>query len=264
MTDSHGGSPLILGGRVRRLTTVDIESVLRIVDLEELDAAALRRELTCGDDYLWAGIDLPNGSLGAVHRSMTWGNHLLLKGVFVDEVLRGSGAALELAFALRDAARGGGHSGLAAWVEPHKPEAALARMLRLRPTGPLVHRFEVPVAADGPRAAASVRSCGRITMALPRLAAQVPLVADLLTGDSPAAIQWVHDRHRLVLSGFPPHPSPTSSFLSRQRLLWPEPMVRGIWNFLPLPQICQLRCSWLQSRPAGSVGHPYSSDGRTS
>ncbi|MCX5000785.1 hypothetical protein OG739_36465 [Streptomyces longwoodensis] len=204
MTDSHGGSPLILGGRVRRLTTVDIESVLRIVDLEELDAAALRRELTCGDDYLWAGIDLPNGSLGAVHRSMTWGNHLLLKGVFVDEVLRGSGAALELAFALRDAARGGGHSGLAAWVEPHKPEAALARMLRLRPTGPLVHRFEVPVAADGPRAAASVRSCGRITMALPRLAAQVPLVADLLTGDSPAAIQWVHDRHRLVLSGFPP------------------------------------------------------------
>ncbi|MFF4832686.1 hypothetical protein [Streptomyces sp. NPDC001315] len=204
MTAPDGTQRLTKTGQVRRLTPEDVDGVLRFVELEELDEPTLTRELAGGGDYLWMGLDLPNGGLGAVHRSMKWGNYLLLKGVFVNEPLRGSGAALELAFALRDAARHGGYAGLAAWVEPHKPEAALARMLRLRSTGPLVHRFEVRVPDDAPNAAASAHSCGPITVDLPESAASTPLVADLLTDDSPTTVHWVHDRHRLVLSGFPP------------------------------------------------------------
>jgi GNAT superfamily N-acetyltransferase len=198
----HENQPPVQAGPVRRLTADDTEGVLRIVDLEELDSANLARELACPDDYMWMGVDLPEGRLGAVHRSMRWGDHLLLKGVFVDEPLRGSGAALQLAFALRDTARAEGYEGLAAWVEPHKPEAALAHMLRLRSTGPLVHRFDVPLPADGPYAvAATARSNGRLVME--PVTSAPPLVADLLTGDAPGSVRWVHDRHRLVLSGFP-------------------------------------------------------------
>ncbi|MER8084362.1 hypothetical protein ACIO6T_19595 [Streptomyces sp. NPDC087532] len=192
-------------GRVRRLTTSDTDEILRIVELEELDTVALTRELAAGDDYLWMGLDSPAGGLGAIHRSMRWGDHLLLKGVFVDEPLRGSGAALELAFALRDAARNGGYAGLAAWVEPHKPEAGLAHMLRLRATGPMIHRFDVPVLGDGLAVATPAHSTGRLAMDLPDSVRPAPLVGDLLSGDSLTAVCWVLDRHRLVLSGFPPH-----------------------------------------------------------
>ncbi|MGQ4487588.1 hypothetical protein ACN6LM_004795 [Streptomyces sp. SAS_281] len=192
-------------GRVRRLTPEDIDDILQIVELEGMDAPTLLRELVSEGDYLWMGLDLPAGGLGAVHRSMRWGNHLLLKGVFVDEPLRGSGAALELAFALRDAARNDGYAGIAAWVEPNKPEAALAHMLRLQSTGTLMHRFEIPAPNDGPCAIAPLASCGLITVELPEPAVPTPLVEDLLNNGLPAAVHWVHDRHRLVLSGFPPH-----------------------------------------------------------
>ncbi|MFJ4858678.1 hypothetical protein [Streptomyces sp. NPDC088730] len=201
MNAPHEKKPAAEEGPVRRLTPDDTEGVLRIVALEELDAAALTRELARPDDYLWMGVDLPDGRLGAVHRSMRWGEHLLLKGVFVDEPLRGSGAALQLAFALRDTARAEGYAGLAAWVEPRKPEAALAHMLRLRATGPLLHRFDLPLPADVPYATeATARSHGRLQVAA---ATPPPLVADLLTSDEHEGVHWVHDRHRLVLSGFP-------------------------------------------------------------
>ncbi|MFJ9038973.1 hypothetical protein ACIRF8_20550 [Streptomyces sp. NPDC102406] len=204
--NKHEKRSPVQAGPVRRLTADDAEGVLRIVDLEELDSAALTRELARPDDYLWMGVDLPDGRLGAVHRSMRWGDHLLLKGVFVDEPLRGSGAALQLAFALRDTARAEGYAGLAAWVEPHKPEAALAHMLRLRSAGPLVHRFDIPLPpdlpSDGPYAGgATAPSNGRLVVE-PATSAP-PLIADLLTGDACASVRWVHDRHRLVLSGFP-------------------------------------------------------------
>ncbi|WP_432161034.1 hypothetical protein [Streptomyces sp. NRRL F-5630] len=192
-------------GHVRRLTTADTDDVLRMVELEGLDAVTLTWELTAGDDYVWVGLDSPTGGLGAVHRSMRWGDHLLLKGVFVDEPLRGSGAALELAFALREAARHGRYAGLAAWVEPHKPEAGLAHMLRLRATGPMIHRFDVPVPEDGPVIAAPAHSTGILAVDLPDSARPTPLVGDLLNGDSRTAVSWVLDRHRLVLSGFPLH-----------------------------------------------------------
>lgn len=190
-------------GRVRRLALADADEVLRIVDLEGFDATTLVQELESEDDYLWMGLESTNGGLGAVHRSMRWGNHLLLKGVFVEQSMRGSGAALELAFALRDAARCNAYAGIAAWVEPHKPEGGLARMLRLQATGPFVHRFEVFLPGDGSAKAASGVGSGTLSLSLPDLERSAPLVADMLSGASPAAVRWVLDRHRLVLSGFP-------------------------------------------------------------
>lgn len=224
-------------GRVRRLTPADAEEILRIVTLEGLDPAVLERELT-DDDYLWMGLASPTGGLGAVHRAMRWGSRLLLKGVFVDASARGSGAALELGFAMRDHARDSGYAGVAAWVEPHKPEAGLARMLRLRTSGPLLHRFEIAV-PDGDRPSHVPLSAGRAgagpgqpggstvvrnrVLALPGRAPGPPLVADVVADDEEhgpahraagaehgpahraAGAHWVLDRHRLVLSGFPGH-----------------------------------------------------------
>ncbi|MEU1467083.1 hypothetical protein ABZ434_02475 [Streptomyces sp. NPDC005761] len=197
-------------GRVRRLTPADADEILRIVTLEGLDATVLTRELTVDDDYLWMGLTSPAGGLSAVHRSMRWGSHLLLKGVFVDESARGSGAALELGFAIRDHARDSGYAGVAAWVEPHKPEAGLARMLRLRTSGPLLHRFEVAVQdGDRPAHVPVPGHPGRV-LELPGRATQTPLVADAVADDDErgptqgaARVHWVLDRHRLVLSGFP-------------------------------------------------------------
>lgn len=213
-------------GRVRRLTPADAEEILRIVTLEGLDPTVLARELT-DDDYLWTGLPSPTGGLGAVHRGMRWGSRLLLKGVFVDASARGSGAALELGFAMRDHARDSGYAGVAAWVEPHKPEAGLARMLRLRTSGPLLHRFEIAVPdGDRPshvplpagRAGAGPGQPGRSTISrnrvltLPGRAPGPPLVADVVADDDEhgpahraAGAHWVLDRHRLVLSGFPGH-----------------------------------------------------------
>lgn len=174
------------------------------------------------------GLDSPSGHLCAVHRSMRWGRHLLLKGVFVDQSSRGSGAALELGFALRDSACRAGYLGIAAWVEPHKPEAGLARLLRLRQAGPLLHRYEVLVSEDDAEeqtiadAAGSQGHNGTITLDLPGPGGGRPMVDDLLgeigapqphpdvvcAGTPPrvhrrTAIHWVLDRRRLVLSSFP-------------------------------------------------------------
>ncbi|MEV5242998.1 hypothetical protein AB0K89_28380 [Streptomyces cinnamoneus] len=191
-------------GRVRRLTSADSDEILRIVDLEGLDAVTLARELAAEDDYCWVGLDTPADGLCAVHRSMRWGDYLLLKGVFVDVPARGSGAALELAFALRDIARRRGYAGVVAWVEPHKPEAGLARMMRLQVTGPLIHRFEVPVPDGGPPVVAPSAGHGTLALDLPDPERSARLVDDLLNGGSPMVVRWVLDRHRLVLSGFPP------------------------------------------------------------
>ncbi|WP_042440461.1 hypothetical protein [Streptacidiphilus albus] len=198
-------------GRVRRLRQDDAEEILRIADLEGLDAPTLARELANGDDYLWLGVTTQSGVLGAVHRSMRWGDRLLLKGVFVDEPLRGSGAALELGFRLRDTARDAGYRGVLAWVEPHRPEAGLARMLRLQATGLLVHRFEVPLPDCIGPSTVTAASCGTVAFGQSGTGSRAPLVTDMLGDGISGTVQWVHDRHRLVLSGFP---SPTIADLA--------------------------------------------------
>lgn len=139
---------------------------------------------------------------------MRWHRHLLLKGVFADDAFRGSGAALGAAFAIRDWAREAGYEGVAAWVEPNKPEARLATRLRLRTVGPLLHRYLVrlPYGSDAERPTATPpRTSG--TLVVPGGDERAPMVRELLgVPHSPSdgtRLAWVLDRSRIVLSGNP-------------------------------------------------------------
>ncbi|WP_290055707.1 hypothetical protein [Amycolatopsis solani] len=192
---------------VRPLTPGDAEEVLALVTFDGLGAGRLAEELAAANDYHWMGLIDPAGRIRAVHRSMRWGDHLLLKGVFVEKSLRGSGAVLRLAFALREAARAAGCAGIAAWVEPHEPEAALARVLRLRLSSTLLHRFEVRIAEDDEgRGIGFAENSGVLTVGA---AAGPPLVPDLLGSQAKraphggSAARWVIDGRRIVLSACP-------------------------------------------------------------
>jgi hypothetical protein len=209
---------------IRRLTPADTDEVLQLAAADGVSSSRAASELAAENDYYWMGLVTPTGRLCAVHRSMRWGRHLLLKGVSVDESARGSEAALQLAFALRDAARNEGYAGVAAWVEPHKPEAGLARMLRLREIGPMVHLFEVPVSAqtsdetdtEGAGSLGSAANTGTITLQVTGPAGSPPMVPNLLgsieapprhedvaPADGEVTVHWVVDGRRLVLSACP-------------------------------------------------------------
>ncbi|MFD6983730.1 GNAT family N-acetyltransferase [Streptomyces sp. NPDC059956] len=218
----------------RRLQAGEVDTALRLCPFEDVDADVIRRELAAGADYCWMGLFTPDGKPAAVHRAMRWGRHLLLKGVFVDEEFRGSGAALAVAFAIRDWAREAGYEGVAAWVEPNKPEARLGTRLRLRPVGPRLHRYlvELPYGSGTERPAGTPqrtsgtpprtsgtppRSSGTPprtsgTLVVPGGSGAAPMVPELLgVAGSPSAstpsagtrLAWVLDRSRLVLSGNP-------------------------------------------------------------
>ncbi|MGW0121560.1 hypothetical protein [Streptomyces sp. NPDC003327] len=196
------------GLTARRLRAGEIEAALRLCPFEDVDADVVRRELAAEADYCWMGLFTPDGTAAAVHRAMRWHRHLLLKGVFVDDAFRGSGAALGVAFALRDWAGEAGYDGVAAWVEPNKPEARLATRLRLRPSGPLLHRYLVrlPYGSDAQRPPGTPpRTSG--TLVVPGADGAAPMVRELLgVPRGPAGgtrIAWVLDRSRLVLSGNP-------------------------------------------------------------
>ncbi|WP_026411068.1 hypothetical protein [Actinomadura oligospora] len=202
---------------IRRLTPDDVEEILRMDVFSGLSGARLAAETAAGDDYLWLGMAGSSGRLFAAHRGMRWGRHLLLKGVFVEEAERGSGAAPQLAFALRSEARAHGFAGIAAWVEPHMAEAALAGILRLRQTGPYLHRYEIPL--HGPRDAAGGRpaNAGTIAMGPAGEASFAPGVEDLFAwGETYAngeqVTHWVMDGPRFVLSACP---SPATTELPR-------------------------------------------------
>lgn len=192
----------------RRLHEGDADAALRLCPFEDVDADVVRRELRAGADYCWMGLFTPDGEPAAVHRAMRWHRHLLLKGVFADDAFRGSGAALGAAFAIRDWAREAGYEGVAAWVEPNKPEARLAARLRLRTAGPLLHRYLVrlPYGSSAGRAPGTPpRMSG--TLVVPGGDGTAPMVRELLgVPRSPSAgtrLAWVLDRSRLVLSGNP-------------------------------------------------------------
>ena len=184
---------------IRRMTTSDADAIRRLSTMAE---STLLSELATTDDYCWVGAVEPGRGVVALHRGMRWGDHLLLKGVLVDEAARGGATALELAFALRDLARESGFVGVAAWVETGRREAALARLLRLRSAGPHLHRYEMeigpPVSAPQPR---------RTSGTLEGTAADAsPMVHDLVGCAAPARlgdVAWIADQHRMVLSGFP-------------------------------------------------------------
>ncbi len=207
-------------GGPHRLTPANTDEILNLVNFDDLNRSTLVRELTAEDDYLWLGLRTPTGSLCALHRGMTWGRYLLLKGVFVHESLRGSGAALEIAFAMRDSAHSAGYAGLVAWVEPHQREAGLARLLRLRQTSPLLHRFEISLSGGGGQdsSASDATHCltnsDTIALGVVGRKPATPILTDVLSVvedpprppvDERVRVHWVLDRHRLVLSGFPCH-----------------------------------------------------------
>jgi hypothetical protein len=200
------------GLTARRLHDAEVDAALRLCPFDDVDAGVIRRELAAGADHCWMGLFTPDGTLAAVHRAMRWHRHLLLKGVFVDDGFRGSGAALGAAFAIRDWAREAGYEGVAAWVEPNKPEARLAGRLRLRPVGPLLHRYLVrlPHASDAERPTGTPpRTSGTLVVPgfVPGGDEAAPMVRELLgVPQGPSAgtrLAWVLDRSRLVLSGNP-------------------------------------------------------------
>ncbi|MEU2834391.1 GNAT family N-acetyltransferase [Streptomyces lavendulae] len=196
------------GLTARRLHDGEVDAALRLCPFGDVDADVIRRELAAEADYCWMGLFTPDGTLAAVHRAMRWHRHLLLKGVFVDDRFRGSGAALGVVFAIRDWAREAGYEGVVAWVEPNKPEARLATRLRLRPVGPLLHRYlvQLPYGSDAELPTGTPpRMSG--TLVVPGEYESAPMVRELLgVQRSPSAgtrLAWVLDRSRLVLSGNP-------------------------------------------------------------
>ncbi|MFI6015589.1 GNAT family N-acetyltransferase [Streptomyces sp. NPDC051243] len=202
----HLGSGLV----ARRLRSGETGTALRLCPFEDIDAEVISRELAAEADYCWMGLFAPDGTAAAVHRAMRWHRHLLLKGVFVDASYRGSGAALSAAFAIRDWARQAGYAGTLAWVEPNKPEARLADRLRLRPGGPLLHRYLVPLpsTSNSARPEATVPRPTAGTLAVPLGNGGAPMVQELLgvRQEHPATgtcLGWVLDRSRLVLGGNP-------------------------------------------------------------
>ncbi|MFJ4823642.1 hypothetical protein ACIP5L_10185 [Streptomyces bacillaris] len=204
LASPHTGSGLT----ARRLHDGEVDAALRLCPFEGVDADVIRRELAAEADYCWMGLFTPDGTLAAVHRAMRWHRHLLLKGVFVDDGFRGSGAALGAAFAIRNWARDAGYEGVVAWVEPNKPEARLATRLRLRPVGPLLHRYlvQLPYGSDAGRPTGTPRRTSG-TLVVPGEDEAAPMVRELLgVPRSPSAgtrLAWVLDRSRLVLSGNP-------------------------------------------------------------
>lgn len=154
------------------------------------------------------GLYAPDGTLAAVHRGMRWHRHLLLKGVFVDDGFRGSGAGLGAAFAIRDWARSVGFDGILVWVERDKRESQLATRLRVRPDGPLIHRYLVPLPSAGaaahPGAGVGRPAAGVLTVPLTgRGAALRELLGIEQDGSGGTRLGWILDRSRLVLGGNP-------------------------------------------------------------
>ncbi|MFE7947290.1 GNAT family N-acetyltransferase [Streptomyces sp. NPDC057426] len=213
------------GLTARRLDAGEVDTALRLCPFEDIDADVIRRELAAEADYCWMGLFTPDGTPAAVHRAMRWNRHLLLKGVFVDDEFRGSGASLDVAFAIRDWAREAGYEGVVAWVEPNKPEARLAARLRLRPVGPLLHRYlvQLPYGSDAERPAEPPpRTSGTLIVPDGGEAGggeagggeagggeAAPMVRELLgvpwSSSAGTRLAWVLDRSRLVLSGNPCH-----------------------------------------------------------
>ena len=186
----------------RSLCTGDIDSLARFLSGNRLPRETLCRELDQEDIYVWMGLfDRIDGELIAVHRGMDFGGVLLLKGVTVASNRKGSTAALQVALAITENARKSGRKGVAVWVEPSKPERHLAARLRIPATGPLVHRYQLPIGGIGAESnrPTDLRSSGMFSLRL----GEDPLVPNLLPSEAFDRINWVLDNQRLLLSTNP-------------------------------------------------------------
>ena len=195
-------------GMPRRLAEADTPEILRLVRLPGLTETTLAIELMACGPYRWWGLPNLRGGLVAVHRAIVWGRYLFLKGVFVDRSARGGSAALSLAFALRTLAEREGLHGLVGWIgtsqEYHSP---IADRLRLRPDGPSVHRYLLPLPSPAATEAEkpTPQALSGSFVLRPPATTKNPtlLVPDLLDATVNASAHWVVDRDRLTLSALP-------------------------------------------------------------
>jgi hypothetical protein len=187
-------------GAIRPLDIADASELHRLFGVNCPATQQLARELERRDVYLWLGLFADDGQLVATHRAMTLGEMLLLKGVSVASVHRGTTAALRLALAMKEAASGLACKGLAAWIEPQKPERYLAARLGIGGTGLLVHRYLLPL--PGARSDSAMDPSGDLVGALQTSSDDEVLVPDLLGGPA-GCVNWVIDGRRMVLSGNP-------------------------------------------------------------
>lgn len=201
VTDSHFVA--------RRLHADEVDAALRLCRIEDISADVIAYELSTESDYCWMGLYSRDGLLAALHRGMRWDRYLLLKGLFVDHRFQRSGVGLRTALATRDWARREGFAGVLAWVETNRSESQLAFRLRIRPTGPLLHRYLVPVPVTPAGAGLAQRKPLRSSGFLAVSAAEdgLPAVGELLgieqAAEGSVRIGWTLDRSRLVLSGNP-------------------------------------------------------------
>lgn len=187
---------------IRRLQVKDLDALSRFLSGEDGAPAYLALELQRPETYLWLALfDAGSGDIIGVHRGMRLGSHLLLKGVVVDQRHKGSTSSLQLGRAMVEAATALGLQGVAAWIEPSKPERHLAERLRLVAQGPLVHRYLVPLqpslAREGP-----IHGDLFGTVDLTGDQTDVPLVPSLLPS-RPSHYAWVLDGKRIFLGGNP-------------------------------------------------------------
>lgn len=184
---------------IRSLSIADLVALQSLFGANSPDPQQLGRELQRNDVYLWMGL-FGGGQLVAAHRAMVLGGRLLLKGVSVATTNRGSTAAWRLALAMKAAAAARGCSGVAAWIEPHRPERFIAARLGVKAAGPLVHRFLIPL--PGADEDAAVDTLAPLTGTLEMRPCDAALVPDLLDGVA-GQVNWVIDGSRIVLSGNP-------------------------------------------------------------
>lgn len=184
---------------VRSLSPADLGGLQTLFGSNCPDHRVLGRELHRVDVYLWMGL-FDGTALVAAHRAMLLGSRLLLKGVSVASSHRGTTAAWRLALAMKEAAAARGMAGLAAWIEPRQPERFLAVRLGIKESGPMVHRFQIPLPSvdEDLAIAASPPLAGELQVSH----GTEPMVSDLL-GRSAGSLNWVIDGRRIVLSGNP-------------------------------------------------------------
>ena len=256
----------------------DVAEVLNLVAGRRFTPAVLARELCDPGHYRWFGLRRPDGCLAAVHRALRWGDYLFLKGVFVDSDQLGGDAALRLAFALREVARGEQVRGIAAWIsESSHAQLALARRLRLEPTEPPLHLYTMPFAgftgsgSTARRPADPVRAAREVEEILARHHAGCNddcLVPDLLAGPGsladpadpadPADLdgRWnrraVADRDRLLLSSLPcPDAGQLCALLAE---LAPAAAALGLSTVeIPVPAADIALALWLAGRHAQRI-----------
>lgn len=187
-------------GTIRSLAAADLGELQRFFGANSRPEAVLARELVRRDVYLWMGLFGGDGHLVATHRAMTLGGVLLLKGLSVARAHRGTTAALRLALSMVEAARSMGCSGLAVWIEPSKPERYLASRLGIEGSGPLVHRYLLPL--PNKQSDDAEDSATELAGSLQTGSDVHAFVPDLLGGPS-GNVSWVIDGRRMVLSGNP-------------------------------------------------------------